>query len=92
LELYRGAPVVYSLGNFVFGGNWNPRKKESALFRARFSRCGYLASAVIPLHIDRFPHFPMQPIALEGGEAAEEVLSHLAEYSSGLAKPLLPSK
>ena len=27
-------PVAYSLGNFVFAGNWNPKRKDSALLLA----------------------------------------------------------
>jgi poly-gamma-glutamate synthesis protein (capsule biosynthesis protein) len=87
MELYRGAPVVYSLGNFVFGGNWDPRKKESALIRARFSSAGYLFSEIIPLQTDRYPQLPMQPFVLTD-ERAQSVLRHLAEYSMGFEHPL----
>jgi hypothetical protein len=87
MELYRGAPLIYSLGNFVFGGNWDPRNKEGALFKARFSTAGYLESEIVPLRIDRFPQFPMQPIIVDG-EPATAVLEHLAEYSRGFAQPL----
>jgi len=87
MELYRGAPIVYSLGNFVFGGNWDPRQKESALFRARFSSAGYLSSEIVPLQIDRYPRMPMQPFVLTD-ERAQSVLHHLAEYSGGFEHPL----
>ena len=40
MELYQGRPILYSLGNFVFGGNWNPRDKDSVLVKARFDRSG----------------------------------------------------
>ncbi len=89
MELYRGAPIVYSLGNFVFGGHWDPKNKEAALFKARFSSRGYLASEIIPLHTDRNPQFPMQPTVLEG-ESAAAVLEHLAQYSRSFAQPLVP--
>ncbi|RYZ33602.1 MAG: CapA family protein, partial [Myxococcaceae bacterium] len=69
MELYRGAPVVYSLGNFVFGGNWNPRDKRSVLWRARFGSTGYLSSDVLPLRTDRYPEFPVQPVPVTGAEA-----------------------
>ncbi|RKH01690.1 CapA family protein, partial [Corallococcus sp. CA053C] len=69
MELYRGAPVLYSLGNFVFGGNWNPRDKRSVLWRARFSTAGYLSSDVLPLRTDRYPEFPVQPVPVTGAEA-----------------------
>ncbi len=89
MELYRGAPIVYSLGNFVFGGNWDPKNKEGALFKATFSGGRYVGSEVVPLRIDRFPDFPMQPIIIDA-EPAAAVLKHLSEYSRGFSYPLLP--
>jgi poly-gamma-glutamate synthesis protein (capsule biosynthesis protein) len=87
MELYQGAPVLYSLGNFVFGGNWNPKDKRSALFKARFAPGGYLSSEIIPLKTDRYPDFPMQPLPVTGDEAAE-VLRLLATSSAGLPRML----
>lgn len=87
MELKNGVPALYSFGNFVFGGNWNPRKKQSALWKARFSRGGYLSSEIIPLHTDRFPEFPMQPYLLTG-EPAEAVMRSLAEYSMEFERTL----
>ncbi len=77
MELQGGAPVVYSLGNLVFGGNWSPRDKRGALYRARFGPGGYLGSEVVPLQTDRFPERPMQPVLVEG-PAADAVLRHVA--------------
>lgn len=87
MELYRGAPIAYSLGNFVFGGNWDPRQKESALFKARLSSAGYLMGQIVPLQIDRYPQHPMQPFVLSG-DRGEAVLRHLAEYSRPFESPL----
>ncbi|NTX55639.1 CapA family protein [Myxococcus sp. CA039A] len=87
MELHRGAPVVYSLGNFVFGGNWNPRDKRGALWKGRFGPGGYLSSEVLPLRTDRFPELPFQPVPVTG-EAAEEVLRLLANSSSGVERML----
>ncbi len=87
MELYQGAPAVYSLGNFVFGGNWNPRDKRSALYKARFSPGGYLSSEIIPLRTDRYPEFPMQPTVVTGEQAAE-VLRLLATSSEGVPRML----
>lgn len=89
MELIGGAPVVYSLGNFVFGGNWNPRVKQSALVRLRFSSAGLLGAELVPLHTDRFPERPMQPW-LVTGEQANAVLTNLAAYSAGFERPLPP--
>jgi hypothetical protein len=86
-ELYRGAPVVYSLGNFVFGGNWDPKNKEAALIKAKFSSAAYLSSEVIPLQIDRYPDFPIQPMILTGDRAGL-VMRHLQEYSRRFDTPL----
>jgi poly-gamma-glutamate capsule biosynthesis protein CapA/YwtB (metallophosphatase superfamily) len=86
-ELYRGVPIAYSLGNFVFGGNWDPQPKESALWKARFTSAGYRSSEVIPLQTDRYPEVPVQPFVLEG-EAAKQILQHLAEYSAGFKQTL----
>jgi poly-gamma-glutamate synthesis protein (capsule biosynthesis protein) len=87
MELYQGAPVVYSLGNFVFGGNWNPRDKRSALWKGRFGPGGYLSSEVLPLRSDRFPERPFQPVPVTG-EAAEEVLRLLADSSKAVERML----
>jgi poly-gamma-glutamate synthesis protein (capsule biosynthesis protein) len=90
MELFQGAPVVYSLGNFVFGGNWNPRDKRSALWKARFGPGGYLSSEVLPLRTDRFPELPFQPVPVTGAEA-EDVLRLLASSSSpGAVERMLP--
>ncbi|MCY1045814.1 CapA family protein [Corallococcus sp. bb12-1] len=89
MELYRGSPVVYSLGNFVFGGNWNPRDKRSILWRARFGSTGYLSSDVLPLRTDRYPEFPVQPVPVTGAEA-EGVMTLLrtASQAPGLERML----
>lgn len=36
-ELYKGKCIVYSLGNFVFGGNSNPWYKNSEIFRQQYT-------------------------------------------------------
>ncbi len=82
MELYQGRPVLYSLGNFVFGGNWNPRDKRSVLWRARFDSAGYVSSDVLPLRTDRYPEFPVQPVPVTGAEA-EGVMTLLRTASQG---------
>lgn len=37
VEVYRGKPIAYSLGNLVFGGNHNPREKSCLIFRQNFA-------------------------------------------------------
>jgi poly-gamma-glutamate capsule biosynthesis protein CapA/YwtB (metallophosphatase superfamily) len=87
VEVYKGVPILYSLGNFVFGGNWDPKPKDSALWKARFSAGGYLSSELIALQTDRYPDVPVQPFVARG-DVGRAVLDHLAEYSSGFAQTL----
>lgn len=87
MELYRGAPVFYSLGNFVFGGNWDPKNKETALVELTVGKMGVTRVRVLPASSDRYPEAPMQP-RLETQEKAELVLAHLREYSAGFTVPL----
>lgn len=37
VEEYKGKMIVYSLGNFCFGGNQNPRDKDSMIFKQTFT-------------------------------------------------------
>ncbi|MGZ6097620.1 MAG: CapA family protein [Myxococcaceae bacterium] len=87
MERQGQAAVFYSLGNFVFGGNWNPRDKDSVLVKARFDRSGYLSAELIPLRTDRFPDRPIQPYPLTGADA-QAVLQRLRTASSTFATPL----
>src|SRR5262249_43421037 len=68
MELQGRTPVFYSLGNFVFGGNWNPRDKDSVLVRMRLDRSGFLGAELFPLRTDHFPEAPIQPYPLPAAE------------------------
>ena len=37
LERYKGRMIAYSLGNFCFGGNQNPRDKDTMIYRQTFT-------------------------------------------------------
>ena len=87
MERQGQVPIFYSLGNFVFGGNWNPRDKDSVLVKARFDRTGYLGAELFPLRTDRYPDRPVQPYPL-GGAEAEAVLQRLRNASATFASPL----
>lgn len=81
IELYQGKPVAYSLGNFVFGGNWNPRDKRTALVELRFDKHGVTKVTVVPAYSDAYPEAPVQPYLAEG-EKARAVLEHLSALSA----------
>ncbi|MGQ0507874.1 MAG: CapA family protein [Myxococcaceae bacterium] len=87
LELHKASPIAYSLGNFVFGGNWNPKDKDSALLDLRFSPAGVISTKVWPLRTDRYPELPVQPILVEG-EAAAAVMKKLSDASATFVTPL----
>lgn len=80
IEVYRGAPIAYSLGNFVFGGNWDPKDKRTALLELKLTRGALRSIKVIPAYSDAFPEVPVQP-SLAEGEKAEAVLAYLATLS-----------
>ena len=85
-ELYKGVPIVYSLGNFVFGGNANPKNKESAIFECTLAGKKITETRFVPVQITRVPEAPFQPFPLEG-EGAKLVLEHLSEYSKDFETP-----
>ncbi len=78
LEVYRGRPIFYSVGNFAFGsGN---SRAESLLVCARFKGEQMLVE-VFPIYVqNRDPRLNYQPKVLRG-EAAARTLSRLASIS-----------
>jgi poly-gamma-glutamate synthesis protein (capsule biosynthesis protein) len=85
-EVYQGAPIFYSLGNFVYGGIKEPKDPLSAVVRLRFAKAGVTAS-VTPIQITRWPDAPFQPFVLQDA-AREEALREIARRSATLATPL----
>jgi len=80
IEVYRGAPIFYSLGNFVYGGIKEPKDTLTAIACLSLSRAGASAE-VVPVQFTRWPEAPFQPFAL-AGEAREEALTRIAFYSA----------
>ena len=37
IEEYKGKKIIYSLGNFVYGGAKNPADKDSIIYQVRFA-------------------------------------------------------
>ena len=89
IETYNGRNIVYSLGNFVFGGNRNPRDKDTFIFQQKFtvSPEGGLTLAepyIIPASVSSVNwRNNYQPLILEGEEGVR-VLNRLRKYSSAL--------
>jgi hypothetical protein len=96
IETYRGRRIVYSLGNFVFGGNVNPTDKEAIIYRASFTaadgRTAPSGEEIVPVRITTAPERnDFRPVVLEG-EARSRVLARLATYSEGLDGAPIRSK
>ena len=88
IEVYNGKNIVYSLGNFCFGGNSNPSDKDTMIFQQTFTvQNGELiednVTNIIPCSISSDSSYNnYQPTPLEG-DAAERVRGRIEEYSSG---------
>lgn len=85
IETYKGKHIVYSLGNFVFGGHSNPADKDSMIYQEVFSRVdGKVVSnenRVLPVRISSVTtHNDFKPVLLEG-EERERVLGRVKKYS-----------
>ncbi|MCI1695734.1 CapA family protein [Aneurinibacillus aneurinilyticus] len=89
IEEYKGKYIVYSLGNFIFGGNRNPTDKDTFIFQQTFHiKNGKITEKkeckVIPTSISSVKERNnYQPTPLRGQEA-ERVLSRLKKYSEHL--------
>ena len=86
IEKYQGKYIVYSLGNFCFGGNKNPSDKDTMIFQQTFTvNKGEVeeddAVKIIPCRIsssDERNNY--QPVPAEG-EEAQRIMDRIKEYS-----------
>lgn len=87
LEMYKGKYIIYSLGNFCFGGNRNPDDKRCIIFQQSFgiTEGGEIADAginIIPASISGSSDTnDYQPCILEG-DAGISLLKNVAEISN----------
>jgi poly-gamma-glutamate synthesis protein (capsule biosynthesis protein) len=70
LERIEGAWVAYSLGNLMFAGNWNPRRKEAALLELTWTAASPARVRILPVAVDNMPAEPFQPRFLAEDQAA----------------------
>ena len=88
IERYRDRYIVYSLGNFCYGGSKNPSDKDTFIFQNAFTvKGGRIRSSrgnIIPCSISSVSHVnDYRPTVLEGDEAGR-VLSRVYNYSKAL--------
>lgn len=86
VDKYKGKYIVYSLGNFCFGGNGNPDDQRTLIFQQTFeiAEDGSIADSginIIPAAISSTTSKNnFQPMILSG-EKGEAVLKKIAQYS-----------
>lgn len=88
IESYKNRYIVYSLGNFSFGGNKNPSDKDTFIFQQsfEFDRTGKLLSlsdkTIIPCSISSVSgRNDFRPTPLKGRDR-ERVMKRMKAYSS----------
>ncbi|WP_235356946.1 CapA family protein [Bacillus alveayuensis] len=90
IEEYKGKFIVYSLGNFMFGGNKNPSDKDTFVFQQTFYfKGGELTDRkeinVIPFSISSVPsRNNYQPTPLVGAEA-ERIKRKIIDLSAKIS-------
>ena len=87
IEEYQGKYIVYSLGNFCFGANRNPKDKDCIIFQQTFTfREGALQDAtearIIPCSVSSVSsRNDYRPTPAEG-EDAQRIIERMNEYSA----------
>lgn len=88
IEKYNDKYIIYSLANFVFGGNQNPLDKDTFMFRQTFNFSnGELQLddniEIVPASVSGFKNKNnYQPVILDGEEKVR-VFNKIMKYSSG---------
>lgn len=85
IEEYNGKYIVYSLGNFCFGGNKNPKDQDTMIFRQTLTYTNNsledTSIEIIPCSISSDKNYnDFKPTILEG-EEKERVLEKIKKYS-----------
>jgi len=90
IEVYKGKHVVYSLGNFVFGGNAQPASVESMIFQARFKKTDGVVrpvgTEIIPVHFSgNKTQNDFRPVLVDD-ETSAHIRKNIDAYSGLLPK------
>lgn len=90
IEKYKGAYIVYSLGNFCFGGNTNPADKDTMIFQQKFTFQGDKllrkknSAKVIPCSLSSRSDINNYQPKLVSGKRYQKILNRLSRYSRPL--------
>ena len=86
-HLYNGKIIIYSLGNFSFGGNRNPSDKNTAVYQQTFTFVDGVLQAditakIIPSRLSGHNGYnDYQPIIAQGEQAAT-IINKMNQYSA----------
>lgn len=92
IETYKGKNIVYSLGNFCFGGNSNPSDKDTMIFQQTFTLTEEglkedNVTNIIPCSLSsERSRNNYQPMPVTGSEA-ERILKKIEERSALIPAP-----
>lgn len=89
IEEYNGKIICYSLGNFCFGGNKNPKDKNSMMYQQTFTFIdGNLQteteSRIIPCMVSSSGSYNDYQPTIVTGEKKQSIINLVSSYSEGL--------
>jgi len=79
IEVYRGVPIFYSLGNFAFG-SWSANTTFSFVAEIRFAGSRPTRVSLHPINVNNYVVL-FQPRALKG-QAARDIIAYLRDISA----------
>lgn len=87
MEAYKGKIICYSLGNFSFGANRNPSRKDTAVYQQEFTFVDGelqtdITAKIIPARISGYNDFNNYKPIIAEGEAAERIIRDMNTYSA----------
>ena len=90
IEQYKGKNIVYSLGNFCFGGNMYPSDMDTMIFQQTFTlKGGKLqednVTNIIPCSISSAEDYNNYQPTPAAGEKETEILNKITQRSQGLS-------
>ena len=80
MEVYRGKPILYSLGNFCFGGNTHPPRNTAvyqAVFQIKNGQIGEREDVLIPCATYSGGSNNYQPYIVTNESAKQEILGFM---------------
>ena len=92
IETYKGKNIVYSLGNFCFGGNSNPSDKDTMIFQQTFTitKDGVKEdniTNIIPCSLSSEKNRNNYQPTPATGEEATRILNKIQKYSAKIPTP-----